>query len=443
MTPSTRPPSGAARRVRAWGFALGVLLLLPPLLSACASPSDDGAAPDRIEVWYHAGQPGERETLEGQVARFNEVQDSIVVELVFLPEGSYNAQVQASAVAGTLPDLLDLDGPYVATYAWQGYLAPIDGLLPDSTLSALLPSIREQGTWRGRLYSVGTFDSGLALYADRKALERVGARIPTGPDDAWSSAELSELLGELARGDEDGAVLDLKLNYEGEWSTYAFQPALRSAGGGLLDAGGDRPRARGTLDAAGSVEALSTVQAWLQDGYVDPNLDDAGFVSGRVPISWSGHWDFGRYREALGEDLLALPLPDFGQGTRTGQGSWVWTIPAGTERVDAAASFLAFLLRPDEVAEMARANGAVPATRAAATRIPAYGTDGPLRILLEQLEGGWSVPRPRTPAYPFASSIFQDVFDAVRNGEDVGEVLSEAATTIDGEIEANRGYPSR
>lgn len=442
MKPSRRPSTGAARGIRAWGPVVGALLVLVPSLSACAPEPDDGAA-GRIEVWYHAGQPGERETLEGQVARFNEMQDSLVVELAFLPEGSYDAQVQASAVAGTLPDLLDLDGPYVATYAWQGHLAPIDDLLPDSIVTSLLPSIRAQGSWRGRLYSVGTFDSGLALYADRRALERVGARIPTGTHDAWSSAELSELLRALAEGDEDRAVLDLKLNYEGEWFTYAFQPALRSAGGGLLDTGGRSPRARGTLDAAGSVEALSTVQGWLRDGYVDPNLDDAAFVSGRVAVSWSGHWDFGRYREALGADLLVLPLPDFGEGVRTGQGSWVWTVPAGTERADAAASFLAFLLRPEQVAEMARANGAVPATRAAASRLPAYAPDGPLRILVEQLEGGWSVPRPRTPAYPFASSVFQDAFDAVRDGDDVETVLTEAAATIDAEIGANRGYPER
>lgn len=417
-------------------------LLAGPLL-ACTAEGELGAPPRRVEVWYHAGQPGERETLEGQVVRFNTVQDSFRVELTFLPEGSYNAQVQASAVAGTLPDLLDLDGPYVATYAWQGHLAPIGDLLPDSTVAALLPSIRTQGTWRGRLYSVGTFDSGLALYADRRALERLGARIPSGPGDAWSSGELSRILGRLAEGDDDGAVLDLKLNYEGEWFTYAFQPALRSAGGGLLDTEGARPRARGTLDGPGSVEALSTVQGWLEDGYVDPNLDDAAFVSQRVPLSWSGHWDYGRYREALGDDLLVLPLPDFGDGARAGQGSWVWTIPTGTERSGGAAAFLAFLLRPEQVAEMARANGAVPATRAAASRIAGYGADGPLRIFLEQLEGGWSVPRPRTPAYPFASSIFQDAFDAVRNGEDVETVLAEAAATIDAEVEANRGYPSR
>ena len=412
--------------------------------SACLQNGPEGSSGlVDLEVWYHAGQPGERAVLEAQAARFNRLQDSTRVRLSFLPEGSYNAQVQASAVAGKLPDLLDLDGPYVATYAWQRHLRPLGDLLPGSILGDLLPSIVSQGTWKGTLYAVGTFDSGLALYADARALRAVGARVPQGPVDAWSAAEMTELLGRLTVTDEDGAVLDLKLNYEGEWFTYAFQPALRSAGGGLLEVSPARPAAAGTLNGPSSVQAMTTVQSWMVDGLVDPNLDDAAFVSGRVALSWSGHWDHPRYREALGDDLLVLPLPDFGGGTRTGQGSWVWTIPRSATRPRAAAAFLAFLLEPAQVHEMADANGAVPGTRTAARESERYGPDGHLSLLLRQLEEGWSAPRPQTPAYPFASSIFQDAFDAVRNGEPAQLVLDGAAAAIDREIEDNHGYPFR
>ena len=396
-----------------------------------------------VEVWAHAGQRAERRTLERQVRRFNTEQDSIEVEVAFLPEGSYNAQVQASAVADRLPHLLDLDGPYVALYAWQGRLRPLDDLLADTMLSDLLPSIVEQGSWNGRLYAVGSFDSGLALYARRSALVAVGARVPEAPEAAWTAAETSALLDRLAADDADGAVLDLKLNYEGEWFTYAFQPVLRSAGAGLVGWRGDQPVASGTLDGPRALHALETVQGWIAAGRVDPNLDDAAFVSGRVPLSWSGHWDFPRYREAAGEDLVVLPLPDFGEGSRTGQGSWTWAIPADTDAHEAraAAAFLSFLLRPEQVLAMTDANGAVPARLSAAARSGRYGPEGPLHLLVRQLEGPWSVPRPRTPAYPFASSVFQDVFQAVRNLQPLSPVLAAAAAAIDREVRDNRGYP--
>ncbi len=183
------------------------------------------------------------------------------------------------------------------------------------------------------------------------------------------------------------------------------------------------------------------MQSWIQNGWVDPNLDDAAFVSGRVPLSWSGHWDFQRYRDAWGDDVVVLPLPDFGTGSRTGQGSWVWAVTRGADVPERAAEWIRFLLSAPEVRAMSEANSAVPALRSVADASALYGTDGPLRLLLEQLDGGWAVPRPRTPAYPVATSAFQDAFDAVRTGEDVRATLRSAAEVIDREISDNHGYP--
>jgi multiple sugar transport system substrate-binding protein len=106
-----------------------------------------------------------------------------------------------------------------------------------------------------------------------------------------------------------------------------------------------------------------------------------------VALSWVGHWEYPRYAKAAGDDLIVLPLPDFGQGSRTGQGSWVWGMTA-TGQHAAAASFLNFLLQTDEVLAMAGANGAVPASRSAIAKSKLYRADGPLHLFVEQLTGG-------------------------------------------------------
>lgn len=418
-----------------------IVLLALLCAAACGAREGDGESAGivRVEAWAHSGQDAERRVLEAQVDRFNASHAGVAVDLTLLPEGSYNQQIQAAALAGDLPDVLELDGPFVASYAWQGHLQPLDSLIPDSLLSELLPSIVTQGMYRDRLWALGVYDSGLGLFARRSVLEDAGVRIPTGPEDAWSVDEMERWMSSLARADEDGEVLDLHLNYPGEWYTYAFQPALRSAGGGIVDMEDDR--AEGFLDSPASVSALSHVQSWIESGRVDPNLDDAAFAEGRVALSWSGHWDFQRYRDAWGEDLLVLPLPDFGTGTRTGQGSWVWAVTRGTEVPEPAAEWIRFLLSGPEVKAMSDANSAVPALRSVADASAVYGPDGPLRLLFEQLRGGWAVPRPRTPAYPVATSAFQDAFDAVRTGEDVKTALQRAAGVIDREVSDNRGYP--
>jgi multiple sugar transport system substrate-binding protein len=420
--------------------APGLLVTLLVAGSACSS-GGEGAGLPQVEVWAHVGQEAERAVLEAQAARYNRLQDSVEVVLEFLPEGSYHAQIQAAAVADRLPDLIDVDGPYVPSLAWQGHLRPLGDLVADPLLGDLLPSILEQGTWRDRLWALGTFDSGLGLYVDRSALDAAGLRLPASPDEAWTVEEFEAILAALAQEDPDGAVLDLKLNYDGEWFSYAFQPAIRSGGGRLLDLGADPPEAAGSLDEAATVRTLATLQRWIVGGLVDPNLDDRAFADGRVAVSWSGHWDYPGYAEALGDDLAVVPLPDFGEGTRTGQGSWMWAVPARSTRASAAVAFLSFLLRPDEVLAMTRANGAVPGTRTAGRRSATYGPGGAL-ALLRQLESGYAVARPRSPAYPFVSSIFQDVFEVVRNGAPLEPALRDAARTVDREIRDNRGYPS-
>jgi multiple sugar transport system substrate-binding protein len=412
----------------------------------CGGPrGDDAPSPPAgaatLEVWAHSGQAGERETLERQVEAFNAANDTIQVTLTFIPEGSYNAQVQAAALAGDLPDMLDFDGPYVYNYAWQGKLMPLDGLVDQGLLDRTLPSVIEQGTYNGALYSLGQFDSGLGLYARRSMLEEAGARIPAGPKDAWTLEEFERVLAALAGNDEDGQVLDLKLNYTGEWYTYAFSPTLQSAGGGLVDRNG-YDSATGVLNSDASVKAMEAFQRWVDEkGYVDANVDDNAFVGGRVALSWVGHWEYARYSEAHGDDLVLLPLPDFGQGSKTGQGSWNWGVAANTERPEAAVAFLRYLMEDAQVLAMAEANNAVPATQGAIAESALYGEDGPLRLFAVQLREGYSTPRPRTPAYPVITSVFQQAFDDIVNGADVREVLDGAARDIDQDIEDNEGYP--
>lgn len=424
------------------GRGLSYVFAVIALLAGCGSDHEPVVPGQTIlEVWAHAGQAAERSTLEAQVARFNRRRHDIAIRLTFIPERSYNAQVQASAIAGDLPDLLEFDGPYLYNYVWQQQLQPLDALLPAHLQADLLPSIRTQGTWHGGLYGVGTFDSGLALYGRRSLLRQAGLQTPPEhPHDALPVARFEQLLGALAAQDQDGAVLDLKLNYPDEWFSYAFSPWLQSAGGDLIDRATYRS-AQGTLNGPASVGVMRRLQHWLRDGLVDPNVDDAAFVRGRVALSLAGHWEYRRYAQAWGDDLVLLPLPDFGKGERTGQGSWVWGVTRNCSDPRAAGAFLAFLLETDEVLTMTEANGAVPATLDAIAHSPAYREDGPLHLFAQQLQEGYSVPRPQTPAYPVISAAFRRAFADIRNGAPVQASLDRAAALIDRDIEDNQGYP--
>ncbi|WP_455220501.1 ABC transporter substrate-binding protein [Kaarinaea lacus] len=425
-------------------FLVKVLILFLSLsINACDRQTEHtqtGGDVTILHVWAHTGQEAERRVLQAQVARFNYQSPATDLELVFIPERDYNAQVQAAALAGDLPDILEFDGPYLYNYIWQNQLRPLDELLPASLLNDLLPSIIDQGTHGGHLYGVGAFDSGLGLCVRKSELKKINARLPESAADAWSVAEFEDILKRLAQQDEDKAVLDLKLNYQGEWFTYGFSPVLQSAGADLIDRK-DYQTSNNIINSPAAVAALRHMQNWITKGYVDPNLDDAAFISGRVAISWAGHWEYARYHETFEDDLLVVPLPDFGHGSRTGQGSWNWGITRNTQYPQAAAQFITFLLQTGEVLAISNANAAVPGTRSAVQLSPLYGEHGVLRLFADQLIQGVSVPRPKTPAYPVITTEFQNAFQQIRDGGDVKQALDVAARKIDQDIRDNQGYP--
>src|SRR5262249_31122022 len=155
-------------------------------------------------------------------------------DLTLVPEGTYADVVRVAGRTGDLPCLLALDGPTVPYFAWLGYLQPIDQFVTPALRKDLLPSILAESTYQNRLYGLGIYESGLAIFANRRHLRAAGVRQAT-VDRPWTAAEFETALEKLAALPDVAHALDLKLNYgRGEFFTYAFSPLLQSAGGDLI-----------------------------------------------------------------------------------------------------------------------------------------------------------------------------------------------------------------
>lgn len=422
------------------GFIL-ILLTLSFLASFMLVVS--AAGPVTIEVWNHAGKGSERVVFDAQVKDFNAMQDEIIVKLVTLPEGSYNEQVAAAAFAGDLPDLLDFDGPNLYSYAWTGHLIPLDKFVSSELKADFLPSIIAQGTYGGKLYSLGTFDSGFGMWGNKVYLEKAGVRIPIGIDDAWTLNEFNDALKKLQALDEVEYAIDFKMNYgQGEWYTYGFSPIIQSWGADLIDRK-DYQSADGVLNSPKAVEALTWFQSLFKDGYanIKPASDDDFYGRKTAALAYVGMWMWDPHHKGLGDDLVVLPMPKFGDKAVTGMGSWCWGITSQSKHQEAAWKFLEYLLSPEQILRMCESSGAVPARKSALKNSKLYGVHGPLRILADQLENGVGLPRPITPAYPTITVAFAEAVQNIVNGADVKTELDKAVKKIDQDIEDNQGYP--
>ncbi len=417
-------------------------LRLGAALIAGALAASAAQAETLVSMWVHAGPGPERDVYIAAVRAFNDASADIKIKLLTLPEGKYSDQVNAAALANKLPCILDFDGPNVYNYAWSKKIVPLDDLPIGKLAKAeMLPTLVRQGTYNGKLYSVGQYDSGLALWGNAKTLKAAGIRIPKGVDDAWTSAEFEDALKKLKAAGVP-FPLDMKFNYGiGEWVTYGFSPLVQSFGGDLIDRKGYKT-AKGALNGPEAVKALSTLQGWVKQGYVNPaTKNDGDFVQGKSALSWVGHWVYNDYHKALGDDLVLIPMPKFGAKAVTGAGSWNFGISKSCETLPAASKVLEHLMSKAEILRVTAQNGAVPATKAAQAESANYGPNGALKLYIEQANKGVARVRPETPAYPTITAAFAEAVNNIVGGGDVQKELDKAVKKIDQDIEDNKGYP--
>jgi ABC-type glycerol-3-phosphate transport system substrate-binding protein len=444
--------TAASRRFR-HAACTGLALALPlAALAACGGGSgggdtsaDAGSGKGTIKVWAHQGQASEDAALQNAVKSFNSSQDKIKVELKLIPGNDYTKTITATD-ASQLPDVMEFDGPTMANFVYNKKLAPLDDYVSSRTLANATDASKAQGEIGDKHYGLGMYDSGLGVYASKKLLDAAGVKYPTGLSDAWTADEFTAALKALKAKDADGKVLDIQEGngLKTEWGTYGFAPIVWSAGGALLKGG----KAQGALDTPAVVSAMKTFQSWKT--YVDPNTDGNAFAKGRVALSWVGHWMYPAYSKALGSDLVVLPLPDFGDGPKTGQGSWAWGIGAGSKNGKAAGAFLDYLLDDANVAAMTTANGAPPATKSALAKSTLYRQGGPLQLFADQLAKPCgdkditktcvAVTRPVTAGYPTVTTKFSDALNSIYGGGDAKDALSKAARAIDQDFSDNAGY---
>ncbi|WP_416983231.1 ABC transporter substrate-binding protein [Streptomyces sp. T028] len=436
------------RRTACTGLALALPLAA---LAACGGGSGGdtsaaaGSGKGTISVWAHQGQKSEDTALQNAVKSFNSSQDKIKVELKLIPGNDYTKTITATD-ASELPDVMEFDGPTMANFVYNKKLAAIDDYVSATTMSNATDASKAQGEIDGKHYGLGMYDSGLGIYGSKKLLDAAGVKYPTSASDAWTADEFNAALKALKAEDSDGKVLDIQENngLASEWGTYGFAPVVWSAGGSLLKDG----KAEGALDTPAVVSAMKSLQSWKAT--VDPNTDGNAFAKGRVALSWVGHWMYPAYSEALGDDLVVLPLPDFGNGAKTGQGSWAWGIGAGSGNGKAAGAFLDYLLNDTNVTAMTTANGAPPATKTALAASPLYKEGGALQLYADQLAKPCgdsdittscvAVTRPVTAGYPTVTAKFSEALNSIYGGADPKSALEKAARAIDQDFSDNAGY---
>ena len=373
--------------------------------------------------------------------RFNEEYDgTYFADIEFIPRndsgGGYSDKVNASVMAGGLPDVLTVDGPNVAAYAANGIIQPLAELTEDEK-SIYLPSIIEQGTYQDQLYALGVMESSVGLYYNKDILEEAGIEVPDA-DHPWTWSEFLDILETLKPIMEEKGGYPLDMTFPvGESSIYYFAPFVWSNGGDLVSE--DGLTVDGYFNSDQTVEAFQFFRNVVEKEYMSEAPIDHLFESGRAAFKFDGAWEVNTIYQSYPDINLGVApyvvSDNWNGGTYTPTGSWAFAASSEASDIEGATELVKWMSGAESGIRIWEMSKSFPSTYEAFENIDVFTSDENYRALYNQLSN-YGHPRPKTPVYPQVSTSFQEALESIAlGGKDAREETDKSVERINAKLE--------
>ena len=317
----------------------------------------DGEVTLEFAQWWEPELPDG--TFRALMDKFEEQNPGIKVELLSGPYASTKEQLVAGAAAGTMPDVVGIDGAWVNDFAKQGAIADLTALMSQEGYDD--SELASQITYQGATYMIPVVNFVYPMFANTNLLTKAGvSQIPSTREEFAAAAKA------VTGGDVSGWALPLSLE-----APNGIQNDVMSwvwASGGSMLTGDGMPNLKGNADVKSASEFIKKL--W-DDGVVSPGaftmkeqdkVED--FTNARTGLVIDSLAHVNTIREGnpdLTFDIAAIPA----QSGYTGQrgmpyASWGIGVSGTTEHTSAAWKLVAFLMGADINAELANDAKAFP-----------------------------------------------------------------------------------
>ena len=280
--------------------------------------------------------------------------------------GSYWDKLATKTAGNDTPDVINMDGKYLAEYGGRGVLADLS-TMKGLDLSQLSQADKEAGTFKGKLYALSTGWNAFVIFANPTLFKQAGVAVPD--DKTWTLPMLMDIAKTISQKAGNGVV---GLTGGG---TYADATIfLRQHGEDLFtDTGvGYKDETLATwfqwhLDVAESGAGLNATKATEDGGAA---YEAQAFPTNKSAMFWSWTNQLENARKSSGKsDVVMLrPPSDAGQVEKNGlflKASMFWSVSARSKQPEASARLVNFLMNDPKAAEIQLVARGVPSSKAA------------------------------------------------------------------------------
>lgn len=413
-------------------------LLSVSLLSGCESSKSSDLDVIRITAWVPKGNQDENAYYKRKIKEFNEdYKGKIQASIELIPRGNgyeYENKINTAATSKNLPDVISMDGPTVTNYADVGIIVPIDNYISEEEKSDFVPSIINQGTYKDKLYTLGTSESSVLLFYNKEILDKAGIKPPSSLDEAWTWEDVYEVSKKL---NKDG-VHGIDLNWDlGEGQIYGLAPIIWSEGSEILSK--DGKTANGYVNSKEAVEALTYYQKFATEGLMNLQPLPNEFEEGKSAMYLTGSWEFAKLNNDYPNfeyGVTYYPASSKTKKTVSPSGDWNWGITSDSKNKAAAAQLLKYLTSKESVKEYCEMVGKPPSRKSVLDSIKDYDKY-PMTILKDQVLNT-AHTRPQTTSYPVLSKEFSSAMQDIRTGADVKSALNKIVKRFEEDVDRNK-----
>ncbi len=345
------------------------------------------AQPVTIEVWHSLGEAFGAPEFEAIANRFNEVQDDIVVDVVYA--GGYvdaMQRAQAASAAGNLPNVVMFEQTRGAGFVDAGSILALNDYLendPEANRDDLFERLLLTCTYGDTLYCLPYNNSTPLLYYNADAFRDAGLDPETDVPTTWE--ELLEVGPQLAQYDDNGQLTRwaLGLGASPGWLMDAF---MGQAGGRFLNEDGSRF----VFDGPAGVE---TMNYWLElienDIAIVSTSQTEDLFSGRQVMMLQSTANLVDYFNTATFEIGATQLPCHVECYAPIGGGNFYIMDVGDDvKHDASWEFMKWILSPENGAEFAAATGYMaprPSALETPTLVAAFEALPEARVTYDQM----------------------------------------------------------
>lgn len=395
------------------------------------------AGSELVELTYWRPQAGEEEdnAYVQRVEAFNKAYEGkIKLNMEVITRGNsfaYEDKINAAVASNTLPDVVALDGPNVANYAASEIIIPLDEYFTEEDMNDFVPSIVQQGSYKGKFYAPGLIESSVVLFYNKKIMDKYGIAPPDKIENAWTWDQWYDVMKQTAK---DGIFGTNMINDKGEWMTYAFEQFWISNGTDIVNPEGTQ--AEGWVNSEQGIEAAAFLQKLANEKLFNIDPKPTEFEEGKAATKLGGPWNIPGFKNYPDLEWGITYFPKKAGGTQTApSGSWAVGVSANSKYPKEAAEAVKWLTNKESSVVLAKAIS-MPANRKSAYEsLPEYD-ELPLRVIKEQVTTV-SRARPVTPAYPVLTQKFAEALTDIMMGAEVKKSLDSVAATYDDEYKRN------